>query len=239
MAAQVERGWVDKILSSSAFQDYEGKSLGDLRKEGIETQFVAQYFQNKGANCSNYVRGDYGKVMAVIPHEGDRLLHIHYHPSFNVKPSRSDIYGESMDAALLESNIDTPPVYLIGADVKDHALYSARQRSGFPGTFEKFLLRHKKFRKLQERSPWEKFNRYEREWKRNLHEEIVKHAGREKEEALIGKPFEEIVDIIGGEEELSKIYATSLENALGYKAGIVKTSAGKHTWLYGNAEIFD
>jgi hypothetical protein len=233
-----KKGCVDKVLSSSAFQDYEGRSLEDLRKDGVETQFTAQYFRAKGVKCSNYIKGDYGKVTPVIPHEGDRLVHVHYHPSFNVKPSRLDIYGEGRDAALLEGDIAVPPVYLIGADGKDHVLYSARQRKDFPGFFEKFLLGHKKARKFAELNPWEAYNRYEHEWQKNLHEQIVKSIGKKREKELIGKPFEEAVSAVGEIEELSKIYTVSLEKSLGYKTGIVKTSGGRHEWLYGSAENF-
>lgn len=235
----IDWNWINRVLSSSAFQDYEGRSIEDLRTDGIETQFTVQYFQGKGVKCSNYVKGDGVEVLSLVPHEGDRLVHFHYHPSFNVNPSRKDIYGEGRDAALLEGDMNVPPVYLIGADGKDHVLYSARQRTDFPGTFEKFLLSHKNLRKLQSKNPWERFNRYERAWKKNLYEEVVKRVGKERERDLIGKPFEEAVSAIGGIEELSRIYMASLEEALRYKTGIVKTSRGKPEWLYGSAELFD
>jgi len=237
---KVESGWIDQVLSSGAFQDYEGVSLEDLRNRGIETRFVIKYFQGGRVEPFGFTEGDERSVNGLFPHDGDRLVHIHYHPSGNVLPARKDIHRSDQDAALLKrfsKNIEVPPVYMIGADVDNETFYLARLRKDFPKGPERYLLGPNSAIKPEWWEPI-RWNRFEYEWQKAFAEMVIECMGPEAEKQVRGKDFDEVVGLVGGYKKLAEIGAKSLGKAFGYKTGVVETTGRKPKWIYGKAELF-
>lgn len=238
-------GWVNQIITSSAFDDCEGQALENLNKYEAESGFCVQYFRDGKTNFYGFNVGSNGSVNMTVPHGGDRLLHVHYHPSLYVSPSVGDIHGADQDAAILRNELEIPPVHMIGAVLDASPLYLARQRKKFPGYIERSLLKHKK------PEEWHPTARkiYEMESNRLLYEEMVDRLGKEREMELRGRPIEEVLELSGiTYTDIAKMNAKALQKSYGYKTGLLGTAdkfpgsgfiSDRRTWIYGNGAMFD
>jgi hypothetical protein len=214
--------WLNEILSSNAFQDYEGTSLDILQRYGDETGFVAQYFRDGRIEMSEHTRGDSDSVQGAFPHGADMVAHVHYHPGRgNVAPSRKDIYGSDQDTMLLQGELGVLPVHMIGAPTDDGAIYSARQRTTPAGRVEKFLFSHSSPR------AWKplKYMKFEMDWKRQLATQMIINVGEDAEREMRGMDFDDALrQGRVSYRRFGDMVVDSLENVFNYRTGLVEST---------------
>jgi hypothetical protein len=238
------RYWVEEIVNSPEFAEYEKRAKDNVREHEVESGFCVQYFKDGRINFYDFDIGDNGSVTMSVPHGSDRLIHVHYHPGNYVSPSTADIHEADKDAAILGKELEVPPVHMIGSVAGDDTFYLVKQRKKNPGYIEKFLLSHSKPNK------WRRWKRkkYEYESNKMLFEEITKRLGEEKEIEMRKRPIEEVLDASEmNYRDIAVINARALEKSYGYKTGIIGSYTNsdddsidpKRPWKYGNAELFE
>jgi hypothetical protein len=238
-----DRCWLDQIVTSSQFDDFEGEALEILDRQK-ESAFCVQYFRDSDPKFGYFVSGDKGSAPRIIPHGSEKLVHVHYHPNGSVSPAGKDVYGNDNDAAILMNDLEVPPVYMIGAVVDGSPIYLATQREGFPGRAERFLLNHTKPEKWRPISRLR--NRTERA--RLLYENLETRLGEDIARELRGKPMEEV---LGASElthtDIARMDARALEYSHWYRTALlgvadsspkVRPISDRRAWVYGIGEIF-
>jgi len=238
------RSWVNEIVSRTAFDDYEGQALDNLNRYGVESGFCVQYFRGGRTEFYEFAKGDNGSVTMAVPHGGDRLLHVHYHPDKYVSPSTKDVHESDKDAGILRKELEVPPVLMIGARVDESPLYLAMQREKFPGVVERFLLPRFKpdnWRRLSTKL-------YEMESNRMLYEAIRDRLGEERELELRNKPYEEVLAESGiTYSDIALMTSKAVERGYGFKTAVLASTdkfpdaepiSDKRAWILGNGELF-
>ncbi len=251
------QGWVGRVLDQKAFAYSEGEALEYLRRYGMESGFCVQYWVDGRMRFEELEIGGTGSVRVAVPHGGDRLLHVHYHPSGSLGPSRNDVYAADADAAILRKELGAPPVHMIGALVDGSPFYLARQRPKFPGYLERFCVARipkERWRPLARRV-------YEMETNRQLADAVRSRIGEAREQELRSAPVDDVLRESGiNQTEIELMAARAVERAYGLRVGVYGPNpaafepevgscvvldldadgaqTGQRSWLYGSAEQF-